>query len=258
MRKAIILFQRDIRRKLPKEKEEEYQKILKLAKGSYALIFPEYLGYSQGISSWEEAVEQGKSTLYWLKELSKNLEETLVIGGSILKEKENKLYNVSPIFFQGKLLGEYRKRKLYGKELSFLTPGEKPFSFFHPVDRSLWGILICADIFVPSFIEEYSLVKFLAIPTLSVYKPSEDKKHQEERDKLLYERAAKEIGSYILKASSTGEVFLKEERKKLQGRSLVVSPKKGILFRAPSIFWEGFIVVDIEKEEVEAFSYEEA
>ncbi|MBC8277815.1 MAG: carbon-nitrogen hydrolase family protein [FCB group bacterium] len=94
-----------------------------------------------------------------------------LIGGSFhrLDKPSGHTYNSCFIFDRsGKIIGEYRKRKLFDREIhDGVTPGEKITVF----DLDGWkiGVLICADLWYPELCRELAgQIDILGVPAQSV------------------------------------------------------------------------------------------
>ncbi|RIJ97527.1 MAG: hypothetical protein DCC46_12845 [Armatimonadetes bacterium] len=81
-------------------------------------------------------------------------------------------YNVSTLFVEGKALGNYRKRKLFGGERSMHLPGSKPTSArFRKGDV---GLLVCFDSCFPYIVRETASlpgVNSISLPSMGPESP---------------------------------------------------------------------------------------
>ena len=247
----ITLYQRNIRNELPVFGEKEYNAILNKLKSSVAFVFPEYFAFHGKLKSEVEIIDYSKKALKWLMNLSKTDEAkaTLIFGGTlIIKDANtNKNYNTLPVLYEGETLTMYQKRRLYGLESEYLSNGHVPRTVIHPHDKTTWGLLICADVFLDDAFSSYKGCDYIAIPTSSPYKPDDTDESQKKRDIEIYAKGSQVSGAVVLKCCGTGEIGgIKENPdsvSKLQGRSLIVRDNK-VLTRAPDINSSGFLRFD--------------
>lgn len=81
-------------------------------------------------------------------------------------------YNVSSLFVEGKALGNYRKRKLFGGETSMHLPGDKPASARYR--RGNVGLLVCFDSCFPPIVRETANlpgVNSISLPSMGPESP---------------------------------------------------------------------------------------
>lgn len=81
-------------------------------------------------------------------------------------------YNVSSLFIEGKALGNYRKRKLFGGERSMHLPGSKPTSARY--GKGDLGLLVCFDSCFPYIVRETANlpgVNSISLPSMGPESP---------------------------------------------------------------------------------------
>ncbi|GEM_PF-2118796 len=246
----IQLFQRNIEYPLPDistspGENQEWDFLSKNIPSSGTFIFPEYFAFHNKLSSREDFFRESHKAVQWLRELSQRFPKTVIIGGSIIDQDINGNYkNSSHVYHNGNLLLRYEKRRLYGKETGILSEGDQDGFFVHPQDQSTWGVLICADVFIPDVFSRYKKADFIAIPTSSPFRENDTREEQEKRDTDIFQNGSKRSGAILFKSCSVGSVGKNaldgSPPPRLQGRSLI-SGADIIFCRTPSIHWEGIL-----------------
>ncbi len=246
----IQLFQRNIEYPLPDMKSSagknpEWDFLSKNIPSSDTFIFPEYFAFHNKLSSREDFFLESGKAVQWLWELSLRFPETVIIGGSLIDKDNNGNYkNASHVYHNGNLLLRYEKRRLYGKETGILSEGSQDGFFIHPRNQSVWGVLICADVFIPDIFSYYEKADFIAIPTSSPFREDDTSEEREKRDREIFQNGSKISGAVLFKSCSVGSVGKNaldgSPPPRLQGRSLIAGAD-AVLCRAPSIHWEGIL-----------------
>ncbi|RLG54981.1 MAG: carbon-nitrogen family hydrolase [Candidatus Hydrothermarchaeota archaeon] len=97
-------------------------------------------------------VENLENELKPILKLSKN-KKAIIVGGVVEKESD-KLYNSSVLIYNGKIIGKYRKTKLFplSNERKYFSPGNE-FKVFNTGIGNL-GVLICYEIRFPEISRE--------------------------------------------------------------------------------------------------------
>jgi len=253
--KSIIsMYQRDIRSKLPNENEIEYKFILEHFQKANTFIFSEYFSFHNQLKDYKDFIIESNFALKWLTKLSKEKEatNTFIIGGSIIRQINNRFFNSTPILYNGKLLGFYDKQELFGKEIGILTKGSDILEEVHPQTKKKWGILICADVYIKNVFDDYSEVDYIAIPTSSPFRKDDTVEEQEKRDKQIFIQGARRSNSILFKCCSVGQVGQDSESSKaprLQGRSLIVNSDE-VLLNTPHVHWAGTLNYNEENQEI--------
>lgn len=229
---------------LPNPGDKEYQFLLEELSLASTLILPEYFAFHEKLKPGEK-IAASNEALAWLQRLSLTPEsqDTLLFGGSVIEKIEGALHNSVPLFFNGKLIARYFKRRLYKTENDYLKAGHGPLIITHPATGEKWGVLICADVYLPEVFEEYKEAGHIAIPTASPFLKDDTPEAQMRRDHEIYLQGARRAGAMIHKSCVSG--FLSSESRpnshvRVQGRSLIVSPE-AILLKAPHIEWSGVL-----------------
>jgi len=103
-------------------------------------------------SACDISKETHKPTLSFLSEVSKEIPEPYIMGGTMLEEDNGKFYNISTLWRGGKFIGKYRKRNPIKAELmAGVSPGHKPVVLHTEFCKV--GMLVCADMFSPPTIK---------------------------------------------------------------------------------------------------------
>jgi predicted amidohydrolase len=189
------------------------------------MVFPEYFSMDASIKNHKDAIEASQNGLNWLVELSHSY-KGIIIGGSIIREENEKLYNSLPVIFSGQVIDFYNKRNLIGQEKDFLVSGSDGGIFL--LNNYRFAVLICGDIFIEEYFTELADegIRLVFLPVTSPLREDDTPEIQKTRDQELFIERAKKFNLTIVKCAAVGELF----DKPLQGRSLVCSPD-GITWR---------------------------
>jgi predicted amidohydrolase len=188
------------------------------------ICFPEYFFVNVNFENQFQTPHNQERQLERIAVLSREL-STVIIGGTMPELAEGRLYNTSFVFHDGKLLGRYRKKRLFFAELDKITPGES-YRIFHAYGIN-FGVIICADVFDDAgfyFMREHG-ARIIFAPTFSP-KKTETVEEKFKRDNDLYVRGARISDTVIVKVCGVGS----ERRNYLQARSLIANAR-GIVFR---------------------------
>src|ERR1039458_2733975 len=127
--------------------------VQKAAKEKPALIaLPEYFTVPNCMGDFTDAKKISQKTctktLRLLKEVSKEIGDIYILGGTVLEEDSGKYYNTSTLWRNGKLLAKYKKINPIKAEVEAgVAKGNTPLV----VDTALGriGMIVCADTFDP-------------------------------------------------------------------------------------------------------------
>ncbi len=115
------------------------------------LVLPELFATGYTMKSKEEAfdlaeiADQGE-TFDFLTKLSSKLNSVVVAG--YIEKQGNKVYNSAMMVYENKLIGNYRKLHLYGKEKEWYNQGDLQLRMFEVKGMKI-GMMICYDWFFP-------------------------------------------------------------------------------------------------------------
>ncbi len=188
------------------------------------VCFPEYFFVSKRLGNHGQTLENQRRQIKRICLLSREL-DTIVIGGTMPEIEGALMYNTCFVYDRGRLLGCYRKKRLFFAEEGVITPGDEYRVFS---SRGItFGILICADVLHDEgfqFMRDHG-AKIIFSPTFS---PRKDETHEDKfrRDEEIYVRGARISGAVMVKACGVPSPY----RTFLQARSLIASGD-GVLFR---------------------------
>jgi omega-amidase len=127
------------------------QGICKAAEQKPAFIaLPEYFSIPNNMEDFTSAKdiseETFKPTFNFLSEVSKEMSDVYLVGGTLLEEDNGKFYNTSTLWRNGTLVGKYRKRNPIKAELEAgIRRGDLPVVI--DTEYCKVGMLVCADMF---------------------------------------------------------------------------------------------------------------
>jgi predicted amidohydrolase len=188
------------------------------------ICFPEYFFVNTGLGNHIQTVHNQNRQIQRIAVLSREL-STVVVGGTMPEAVEGRIYNTCFVFYKGKPLGHYRKKRLFFAEEGKITPGDS-YRVFNAYGIT-FGVLICADVFDDSgfqFMKEHR-AQIIFTPTFSP-KKTETAVEKFKRDNDIYVRGAEISNAVIVKVCGVKSAY----RDFLQARSLIAD-KKGIIFR---------------------------
>lgn len=219
MKIRVVLYQKPLGVPIPRADVEEMRRF-----GPHFVCFPEYFFVNTRLGTRVQTPRNQELQHRRLEVLSRGL-GTVVVGGSMPELGDGVIYNTCFVYQEGRLLGSYRKKRLFFAEVGTITPGDvyRIFSA-HGV---IFGILICADVFDDAgfqFMRDRG-ARLIFSPTFSPRK-QESAEEKFKRDNDLYVRGAGIAGAVIVKVCGVKSEF----RDFLQARSLIAS-QDGVLFR---------------------------
>ncbi len=230
------------------EKEENLKGVLRLVeeaagKGAGLILLPELANTGYVFESRREAYElseevpEGETVREWV-DLSKSRGVYLV--GGIAERDGGALYNTSVMVGPEGYLGKYRKLHLWDREKLFFEPGDVGLPVFQtPIGRL--AMAICYDLWFPETVRIYSLkgADMVLMPTNWVC--VEDMVKEGRLVEALCVAQAHMNGVYVAAADRVGV----ERGQRFLGRSMVVSPRGGILAGPASYEDEEVIYADL-------------
>ena len=188
------------------------------------VCFPEYFFVNPGLGTQVQTRHNQERQLHRLEVLSRGL-GTVVVGGSMPELGDGVIYNTCFVYQDGRLLGSYRKKRLFFAEVGKITPGDSYRTF--SAHGITFGVIICADVFDDEgfqFMRERG-ARLVFSPTFSPRK-QETVDEKFKRDNDIYVRGAGIADAVVVKVCGVRSEF----RDFLQARSLIAT-KDGILFR---------------------------
>jgi predicted amidohydrolase len=191
--------------------------IHKAAKQNPAFIaLPEYFsvpGCMEDFTSAEEiCTKTHTETIKFLSQVSKEIPEIYLVGGSVLEEDGGKFFNTSTMWKNGALIGKYKKKNPIAAEIKAgVARGNEPAVF--ATEFCKVGLLVCADMFDSALIKQtVSLgaeVVFLPVAAMGT--------HPSVKGHPLTEKVASENGIFVIKVGNVCSSMK-------GGRSAVIAP----------------------------------
>ncbi|MBI4753467.1 carbon-nitrogen family hydrolase [Candidatus Desantisbacteria bacterium] len=162
-----------------------------------------------------------------------------LIGGSIMEQGDNGIYNTAVIFDRtGRIRAKYRKMHLFAPfdEPEYLTPGDGTITV-----ETEWGkvsVVICYDLRFPELFTELAATGVRIIFVVAEFP------HPRLTDwKTLLMSRAIDNHIYVIGVNRVG----KDEKSSFFGHTLIVSPSGEIMGEMEEN--EGVLVVDVEVDE---------
>lgn len=219
MKTRIILCQKPLGEPITRSDVEAMKRFR-----PHFICYPEYFFVKKSLGTQVQTAHNQARQLQRLAVLSREL-ATVVVGGTMPELADGTVYNTSFVFHGGRMLGRYRKKRLFFAEVGKITPGDAYRVF--EAHGITFGILICADVFDEDgfhFMKEQG-ARLIFSPTFSPKKEeSADEKFARDRD--IYVRGAALSGSVIVKVCGVKSDF----RNFLQARSLIADGRD-VIFR---------------------------
>ncbi len=234
----ICVLHMQIRQTLQDNIEAAKNQVLKSAKEKPVLIaLPEYFTVPNCMGDFKDAPkisqETASQTLRFLQEISTQIGDIYLLGGSVLKEDGGKYYNTSTLWRGGKMVASYKKINPIKAEIEAgVSRGNAPVVF--DTDLGRLGMIVCADSF------DYDLVKQVValgaeIVTLPVAAMGN---HPPVKGHPLTEQIAREHGMFILKVGNVASNMR-------GGRSAIIAPW-GVLAEASDTPTDSILTADLD------------
>jgi predicted amidohydrolase len=241
----ICVLHMQIRSTLHANIEAAKTQVLKAATEKPALIaLPEYFTVPNCMGDFKDAPkisqETAAETLRFLQDISQQIGDIYLLGGSVLKEEAGKYYNTSTLWRCGEMVASYKKINPIKAELDAgVSRGDAPLVF--DTDLGRLGMIVCADSF------DYDLIKKVAalgaeIVTLPVAAMGT---HPPVKGHPLTEQISREHGIYILKVGNVSSNMR-------GGRSAIIAPW-GVLAEASDIPTDSILTADLDMEKLRSY-----
>jgi omega-amidase len=214
--KASILHMR-IRSTLEDNLTATKTAVQKAAKEKPALIaLPEYFTVPNCMGDFTDAKKISQKTctktLRLLKEVSKEIGDIYLLGGTVLEEDSGKYYNTSTLWRNGKLLAKYKKINPIKAEFEAgVAKGNTPLVV--DTDLGRIGMIVCADTFDPPLMKKIAEMgaEIVSLPVAAMGTHPTVKGHP------LTEGIARDCGMFILKVGNVCSNMR-------GGRSAIIAP----------------------------------
>ena len=156
--------------------------------------------------------ETCKETLNFLAEISKEIPDIYLLGGSVLEEDGGKYYNTSTLWKNGSLLAKYKKINPIQAEIKAgVAKGAQPVVVNTDIGKI--GLLVCADMFDPVLVKQTANLgaEIISLPVAAMGTHPSVKGHP------LTEKVSSDYGLFVLKVGNVCSSMR-------GGRSAIVAP----------------------------------
>jgi omega-amidase len=219
--------------------------VLKAAKQNPALIaLPEYFTVPNCMADFTNAQkisqESCSKTLAFLKEISKQIGNIYLLGGSVLEEDDGKYYNTSTLWRNGALLAKYKKINPIQAEIKAgVASGTMPLVVDTEIGRI--GLLVCADTFDPTLVKTIAMMgaEIITLPVAAMGTHPTVKGHP------LTEQIARDYGVFLLKVGNVCSNMR-------GGRSAIIAPW-GILGEVSDAPEDSVLSMDLDMERLREY-----
>jgi len=219
--------------------------VLKAAKDKPALIaLPEYFTVPNCMGDFTNAAkiseETAVKTLEFLQEISKQVGEIFLFGGTVLLEEGGRYYNTSTVWRNGKLFGKYKKINPIKAELEAgVTKGCEPVVL--DTDLGKIGLIVCADSFDPALVKRVAELgaEIVSLPVAAMGTHPAVKGHP------LTEKMARDYGVFVLKVGNVCSNMR-------GGRSAIIAPW-GILGEVSDAPDDSVLTADLDIEKLREY-----
>lgn len=191
--------------------------VRKAAESKPAFIaLPEYFSVPNSMQNFNSAEKISKETylgtMNFLSQISKEIPESYINGGTVLEEDEGRFYNTSTLWKNGLLIGKYKKRNPIEVEIrAGVAKGNEP-AVFQTIYCKV-GLLVCADMFDQTIIKQTvrlgAELIFLPVAAMGT--------HPSVKGHPLTEKIASENGIFLIKVGNVSSSLR-------GGRSAVIAP----------------------------------
>lgn len=182
------------------------------------VVFPELASSGHGFRTKEELetvaedLSSGPSSLR-MQSLSRDLGCTVVAG--IPERSGGGFHNAAIVAHEGRLVGTYRKRHLYGRESQIFTAGDRPPRIYGLGKFSL-AMMICLDL---GFVHEFPPFEGGGVNVIA--HPSNLSMPRADRTTTV--QPTRKV-AYIVTANRIGRANVMGELQTFTGRSAILSP----------------------------------
>lgn len=208
------------------------------------IALPEYFSVPDSMEKFTSAEKISQQTYHetitFLSEISKEISNSYIAGGTVLEEDHGRFFNTSTLWKNGALIGKYRKKNLISIEIKAgVSTGNDPAVFV--TDFCKVGLLVCADMFDPTIIAQTvglgAEIVFLPVAALGM--------HPSVKGHPLTEKIASDNGVFIIKV---GNVHSSTRG----GRSAVIAPW-GVIKEVSDAPKDAIIMADIDLQRLREY-----
>jgi omega-amidase len=241
----VSLLHMEIRKTLQSNLTAAKLAIREAAKQKPVLIaLPEYFTIANCMADFTDAQKISQETcvktLHFLKEISKEIGEIYLLGGSVLEEDSGKYYNTSTLWKNGALLAKYKKINPIKTEITAgVAKGTQPLVVDTEIGKI--GLLVCADTFDPDLIKRTANLgaEIISLPVAAMGTHPTVKGHP------LTEQIARDYGLFVLKVGNVCSSMR-------GGRSAVIAPW-GILVEVSDTPEASILTADLDMERLKEY-----
>ena len=219
--------------------------IRKAAKQKPALIaLPEYFTVpgcmEDFISAQSVSKETCIETLNFLEEISKQIPDIYLLGGTVLEEDSGKYYNTSTLWKNGSLLAKYKKINPIKAEIKAgVAKGAQPVVVNTDIGKI--GLLVCADMFDADLVKQTADLgaEIISLPVAAMGTHPSVKGHP------LTEKVALDNGLFVLKVGNVCSSMK-------GGRSAIIAPW-GILGEVSDAPEDSILTADLDMQRLREY-----
>jgi omega-amidase len=201
------------------------------------IALPEYFSVPNSMENFISARdihnETYRDTIVFLSEISKEIPDSYISGGTVLEEDGGKFFNTATLWKNGALIGKYKKKNPIALEIrAGVSRGSTPVVL--ETDYCKVGLLVCADMFDTEFVQQTvrlgAELIFLPVAAMGT--------HPSVKGHPLVERTASENVVFMIKVGNVSSSLR-------GGRSAVISPW-GLVVEATDAIEDSLITVDLD------------
>jgi predicted amidohydrolase len=219
--------------------------VQKAAKQKPSLIaLPEYFTVPNCMGDFTDAPkisqETAAKTLQFLQEISKEIGDIYLLGGSVLQEDGGKYYNTSTLWRNCKMLARYKKINPIECEVKAgVAKGNTPLVV--DIDLGKLGMIVCADTFDPDLVRKIAEMgaEIVTLPVAAMGTHPTVKGHP------LTEAIARDYGMFILKVGNVSSNMR-------GGRSAIIAPW-GVLGEVTDAPEDSVLTADLDMERLREY-----
>ncbi|MCW4030110.1 MAG: carbon-nitrogen hydrolase family protein [Candidatus Bathyarchaeota archaeon] len=241
----VSVLHMEIRTNLQENLTAAKTAVQKAAKQNPTLIaLPEYFTVPNCMAHFADAPkisqETATKTLQFLQEISKEIGNIYLLGGSVLQEDNGKYYNTSTLWRNGVMLARYKKINPIKAEVDAgVSRGSEPLVI--DTDFGRLGMIVCADTFDPDLVKKVAALgaEVVTLPVAAMGTHPTVKGHP------LTEGIARDYGMFILKVGNVSSNMR-------GGRSAIIAPWAvlGEVTDAPE---DSVLTADLDMERLRAY-----
>jgi len=219
--------------------------IRKAAEQKPALIaLPEYFTVPGCMEDFTSAQSVSKETcietLNFLEEISKQIPDIYLLGGTVLEEDSGKYYNTSTLWKNGSLLAKYKKINPIKAEIKAgVAKGAQPVVVNTDIGKI--GLLVCADMFDADLVKQTANLgaEIISLPVAAMGTHPTVKGHP------LTEKVALDNGLFVLKVGNVCSSMK-------GGRSAIIAPW-GILGEVSDAPEDSILTADLDMQRLREY-----